>query len=298
MILFTEFGVGGADRGVFGGQAWSVCSWNHLPGLGRPSYLQDEADGALLALSQRHCTSGACCVLAGSPLGDSFDFRSLHAQPSVEDGRGASWSEARCRFDALTSRAFRRLAASRPPSTATKVPKPVVDRTAARLPLKKVAQYERQLARHHGEVRLEATEGRSLGREVEAVLAMRESLWRSQRRWTTLSRLERSAAHSRFLCAVAERLGETSMARVSKLTAGGRTIARDLYLGCADDSLLYLRAYDPEFARYSPGTVLLARSLERLFNSGAPSVDLGRGAEQYKFRFGARLDYVISAEWT
>ena len=44
-------------------------------------------------------------------------------------------------------------------------------------------------------------------------------------------------------------------------------------------------AYDPKFATYSPGLVLLAKVVEEAPLLGLHVIDLGKGAEGYKGRF-------------
>jgi CelD/BcsL family acetyltransferase involved in cellulose biosynthesis len=46
-------------------------------------------------------------------------------------------------------------------------------------------------------------------------------------------------------------------------------------------------AFDPDFSKYSPGTVLQARVLEDLCARHAKSIDLGLGDDYYKTRLGA-----------
>jgi CelD/BcsL family acetyltransferase involved in cellulose biosynthesis len=54
-------------------------------------------------------------------------------------------------------------------------------------------------------------------------------------------------------------------------------------------------AYDPAFAACSPGTVLLMRLLEHLFEFDRPDqLDFGVGVDAYKERFGTRAEPIIS----
>jgi CelD/BcsL family acetyltransferase involved in cellulose biosynthesis len=43
-------------------------------------------------------------------------------------------------------------------------------------------------------------------------------------------------------------------------------------------------AYDPEFAKFSTGTILLLRMAEALTGMGVRTIDLGEGKSQYKQR--------------
>jgi CelD/BcsL family acetyltransferase involved in cellulose biosynthesis len=54
-----------------------------------------------------------------------------------------------------------------------------------------------------------------------------------------------------------------------------------------DRYLHYLSGFDPELAKYSPGSVLLLKIIEDCYRAGRTEVDLLRGIEPYKYRFNA-----------
>lgn len=49
----------------------------------------------------------------------------------------------------------------------------------------------------------------------------------------------------------------------------------------------YIGGFDPEFAAYSPGTLLTGHAIEAATAEGAGAFDFLRGAESYKYRWGA-----------
>lgn len=51
---------------------------------------------------------------------------------------------------------------------------------------------------------------------------------------------------------------------------------------------MYLTGFDPAFARRSPGAILYADAIERAHARGDRVFDFMRGAEAYKYRWGAR----------
>lgn len=63
-----------------------------------------------------------------------------------------------------------------------------------------------------------------------------------------------------------------------------------IYLGFLhrDRALAWLGGLDPAFAELSPGTVLMGHAIEDAIGHGARVFDLLRGAEPYKYRWGAR----------
>ena len=49
---------------------------------------------------------------------------------------------------------------------------------------------------------------------------------------------------------------------------------------------VYNTGWNPEFSKYSPGWILLSKLIQRSIQQGLEEVDLMRGAEEYKYRFG------------
>jgi CelD/BcsL family acetyltransferase involved in cellulose biosynthesis len=49
----------------------------------------------------------------------------------------------------------------------------------------------------------------------------------------------------------------------------------------------YIGGFDPEFALLSPGTLLIGHALDAATAEGATATDFLRGAEPYKYRWGA-----------
>jgi CelD/BcsL family acetyltransferase involved in cellulose biosynthesis len=87
-------------------------------------------------------------------------------------------------------------------------------------------------------------------------------------------------------------LAVTSLARegiptLHYLKEGGRTIAVGLGFEYLNRYLCYLSGFDPEFSRYSPGSLLDLKLLEICHRNGLKEIDFLRGAEAYKYRFGA-----------
>lgn len=62
----------------------------------------------------------------------------------------------------------------------------------------------------------------------------------------------------------------------------------------------YLSGFDPEFAQYSPGTILVAHAIQEAIREGATAFDFLRGREDYKYRWGAvdQLIYRKQVTWT
>ncbi|MGQ5648652.1 GNAT family N-acetyltransferase [Streptomyces sp. EKR5.2] len=83
---------------------------------------------------------------------------------------------------------------------------------------------------------------------------------------------------------------------LSVLYAGERPIAA--HFGLRTDRVLacWFPAYDPEFAKYSPGLVLHLRMAEAAAADGIAHLDLGRGRKEYKDSLKTR-DLYVSEGW-
>jgi CelD/BcsL family acetyltransferase involved in cellulose biosynthesis len=76
--------------------------------------------------------------------------------------------------------------------------------------------------------------------------------------------------------------------RLSWLEAGGEPIAAAISFVYRHTWGLYNSGYDPRYGKFSPGIVLVARTIERAMKEGLEYYDFLRGREEYKYRFGAR----------
>jgi len=71
---------------------------------------------------------------------------------------------------------------------------------------------------------------------------------------------------------------------VSGLWVGERLVAAHMGLRTRDTLHYWFPAYDPEFAKFSPGIILLLRMAETFSRDGLRTIDLGKGDAQYKER--------------
>jgi CelD/BcsL family acetyltransferase involved in cellulose biosynthesis len=90
-----------------------------------------------------------------------------------------------------------------------------------------------------------------------------------------------------FLGRAIASLSEEGITTFHYLEEGRRTIAIGLGFLYRQRYLCYLSGFDSEFATYSPGSLLVAKVIEMCHHMGLKEVDLLRGSEAYKYRFGA-----------
>lgn len=83
---------------------------------------------------------------------------------------------------------------------------------------------------------------------------------------------------------------------LSVLYADGRPITAHFGLRTERVLACWFPAYDPEYARYSPGLVLHLRMAEAAAADGVAQLDLGRGRKEYKDSLKTR-DLTVSEGW-
>jgi CelD/BcsL family acetyltransferase involved in cellulose biosynthesis len=98
-----------------------------------------------------------------------------------------------------------------------------------------------------------------------------------------------------LLEAAVPRLARAGKCAFAEMRIDGRMVARDLYLLDHGTGFMWLRALDGEWLRFPCGHLLLRATAERLAAEGYESLDLGRGAEPYKFFFGAAHRTLLDA---
>ncbi|MFE0422387.1 GNAT family N-acetyltransferase, partial [Streptomyces sp. NPDC058953] len=159
------------------------------------------------------------------------------------------------------------------------------DELRARAPkfLKTTLAKERRLARQAGDVRFVFDE-----RDPAALATLME--WKSAQ-YRRTGRSDRFAKE--WIAELVRRLhgsGETGCSGVlSVLYAGDRPVAA--HFGLRSRTLLacWFPAYDPAFAKYSPGLVLHLRMAEGAAAAGIATLDMGRGDAEYKDSLHTRL---------
>jgi CelD/BcsL family acetyltransferase involved in cellulose biosynthesis len=68
----------------------------------------------------------------------------------------------------------------------------------------------------------------------------------------------------------------------SSLKIDGRLVATDLSLTSETVFAGWFGAHDPEYSRFSPGSIRTLRTVEAAFDIGVETIDLARGDEGYK----------------
>jgi CelD/BcsL family acetyltransferase involved in cellulose biosynthesis len=123
--------------------------------------------------------------------------------------------------------------------------------------------------------------GQRAGPLLEELLALEAAGWKAARGTAIAAR----ASTQRFYAAVTAWAAARGTLRLLALRVAGRPLAA--LLGVEEDGVLYLLkgGFDPVYARYSPGQLVLAKTIERAFADGLRRVELGAGADPYKLQW-------------
>jgi CelD/BcsL family acetyltransferase involved in cellulose biosynthesis len=94
----------------------------------------------------------------------------------------------------------------------------------------------------------------------------------------------------RFNRAALRGLAELDASRIVSLLVDGRTIAWSWYFVLGERAYLHRLAFDPAFARCSPGLINALDTLESVAHDGVTRVEFLGGAERYKVELADRLE--------
>lgn len=96
---------------------------------------------------------------------------------------------------------------------------------------------------------------------------------------------------ARWIVALFERIlaerGPAFVGTLSTLRVGDRLVAAHFGMRTTDVWHYWIPAYDPEFARFKPGLILLLEMARHAASAGIGVLDLGRGDEHYKGRLAS-----------
>jgi CelD/BcsL family acetyltransferase involved in cellulose biosynthesis len=97
-----------------------------------------------------------------------------------------------------------------------------------------------------------------------------------------------------FHRAVIPALFDEGLLRLHVLRVGGRVAGAQYVLVHRGRALSYIGGFDPALNRYSPGSLLMAYSIEQAIRERCAVFDLLRGTEAYKYTWGAVDEVALS----
>lgn len=140
----------------------------------------------------------------------------------------------------------------------------------------------RRLARE-ATLRFECADCDTAGACLDILAGLHERRWRTRGEAGVLADREALAFHRD---AVSE-LTRSDVARLYVLSVNDEPVAALYGLVAGLRFHYYIGGFDPAFERHSVGSLVLLHAIERAVAEGATQVDFLRGAEAYKYRWGA-----------
>jgi CelD/BcsL family acetyltransferase involved in cellulose biosynthesis len=135
-----------------------------------------------------------------------------------------------------------------------------------------------------GAARIELATQETLHEFLDALFELHENRWREVGQPGVLAEERIQAFHRR----TAPQLLRRGILRFYGLRLEGRLIATLYCFFEREAARCYLQAFDPAYARLSPGTLLLAAAIDDARRAGKARVDFLRGQEPYKYRWGVK----------
>lgn len=147
---------------------------------------------------------------------------------------------------------------------------------------KNIGYYRRLMEREH-RFEIETVTNGQLPEAMEEFFTLHQARWRRRR----LPGAFAGDRIRRFHHDVAAQFNERGWLRLHRLRLDGRTRAVLYCFNHGGKGYYYQGGFEPELARYSPGTVLTAHAIQDAIGLGAAEFDFLRGDEPYKYAWKA-----------
>lgn len=140
----------------------------------------------------------------------------------------------------------------------------------------------RRCAEARGPVAVRMADARSLNAMLDLLLRLHALRWGAQGQTGVLAGLEA------FHRDVATRFLGRGWLRLFTLCIGARAAAVTYGFQVRDQAYFYIGGLDPDLTALSPGSLVIQHAIGQAVRDGASSFDFLRGAEPYKYKWGAR----------
>ena len=149
---------------------------------------------------------------------------------------------------------------------------------------RKKLRYYRRCAERLGKVTYETATHESLDTLLEALFELHAARWRQRDQPGVLA----DSATQQFHREVAPRMLKAGALRMYAMRIDASI--RAVFYGFAHHGVVYyyLSGYDPELEKISIGNTIVAHAIEQAVLDGATMFDFLRGAEEYKYAWGAK----------
>jgi CelD/BcsL family acetyltransferase involved in cellulose biosynthesis len=155
--------------------------------------------------------------------------------------------------------------------------------TVPKAQLKNVAYYRRR-AERLGKLEWQTANRLTLDPTLDELFALHSASWQEKGKTGVVTDDDMRA----FLREAARELLKIGALRLYRLTVKGETAAVLCAFASHGQAFYYLSGFDPEFAEISPGTLIIGYAIEQAVQDGCRRFDFLRGAERYKYLWGAK----------
>jgi CelD/BcsL family acetyltransferase involved in cellulose biosynthesis len=151
-------------------------------------------------------------------------------------------------------------------------------------PMLKNLRYCQRRARGAGDVRFECATPANFEELFEALLRLHGARWGGRGQAGVLA----DGAIASFHRQAAAAMLAAGTLRLYALRFNHHIIACHYGFQHGGRAYYYLGGFDPAFAQFSPGTLIVAHAIDSARQEGAREFNFLRGREPYKYRWGAR----------
>jgi CelD/BcsL family acetyltransferase involved in cellulose biosynthesis len=144
-----------------------------------------------------------------------------------------------------------------------------------------------------GGMRIERIAGEAVGAALDDLFRLHAARWRSRGEAGVLGDPAVRAFHRE----AAPALAEAGMLRLYRMRIGGAVAAVYYAFAWRGRVYAYIGGFDPEMRRFSPGTLILRHAIGEAIAEGCAAFDFLRGAERYKYAWGAADCRTIARTW-
>lgn len=145
-------------------------------------------------------------------------------------------------------------------------------------------QRSRRLVEHRATAEIRTATSEDVGVILDRLVTLHASRWHARGHGGAFA----ESAYFAFYRAAVPKLLARGLVWLLELQLSGQSAAAILSFLCNGRVLLYISGFAPEFARCSPGRLLLAEVFERALAQDCREIDFLRGVESYKYDWGAR----------
>ncbi|HUJ15193.1 MAG TPA: GNAT family N-acetyltransferase [Thermoanaerobaculia bacterium] len=149
---------------------------------------------------------------------------------------------------------------------------------------RKKLRYDRRSLERRGRVTIESADRENLNDLLHSLYDLHAARWQRRGMPGMLADDVIQAFHRD----VSRAMLDAGALRMYAMRLDDRPIA--VFYGFADSATVYyyLSGYDPELEKVSPGTLIVAHAIDCAVREGATTFDFLRGAEDYKYTWGAK----------